>query len=331
MAPTIKFLNQVSLGKILRGVAAAALTLLAAASTEGVAQNGDELYRALVAGHQLSPAQASALAREWSRTANGQYAASIGNHPVSEAQCQSEVLASGRLPRDTRGEAICGRPFMVPVYRAGEAPESARVCIDQFEFPNLPCRYPVTWVRPIDAAALCASMGKRLCDAHEWEGACAGSLEPPDFRNASAVNAGRDITWAYGRQRRGDICAFGVGKSPQCDAAMLGRANPRTSCGANTYPSGYFTQCRSPLGVYDQHGNVAEHMVLPRSPGELRSNGQAGVTEMKGSWFAFSRSANSSVHPDDCRWREPGWHRTPTSAGNGHSNYHLGFRCCADR
>jgi formylglycine-generating enzyme required for sulfatase activity len=217
---------------------------------------------------------------------------------------------------------------MVPIYRAGEAPESARVCIDQFEFPNLPCRYPITWVRPIDAAALCASMGKRLCDAHEWEGACAGSLEPPDFRPAGAANAGRDIVWAYGRQRRGDICAFGVPKSPQCDAAMQGRANALAVCGANTYPSGYFTQCRSAFGVYDQHGNVAEHMVLPRSPGELRSNAQSGVTEMKGSWFGFSRAANSSVHPDDCRWREPGWHRTAAGAGNGHANYHLGFRCC---
>ena len=29
---------------------------------------------------------------------------------------------------------------------------------------------------------MCEAEGKRLCDAHEWEGACAGKLEPPDYR-----------------------------------------------------------------------------------------------------------------------------------------------------
>lgn len=29
---------------------------------------------------------------------------------------------------------------------------------------------------------LCQAMGKRICDAHEWEGACAGALLPPDYR-----------------------------------------------------------------------------------------------------------------------------------------------------
>ena len=27
---------------------------------------------------------------------------------------------------------------------------------------------------------LCAAVGKRICDAHEWEGACAGALRPPE-------------------------------------------------------------------------------------------------------------------------------------------------------
>src|ERR1051326_6912852 len=65
--------------------------------------------------------------------------------------------------------------------RKPEKPENGRVCIDQFEFPDVPCAYPVVWVKPIEAVEICEAMGKRLCDAHEWEGACAGRLEPPDY------------------------------------------------------------------------------------------------------------------------------------------------------
>ncbi len=37
-------------------------------------------------------------------------------------------------------------------------------------------------------ALLCEAVGKRLCDAHEWEGACAGALLPPDYRFDLARN-----------------------------------------------------------------------------------------------------------------------------------------------
>ena len=57
---------------------------------------------------------------------------------------------------------------MAPLYNpAVEGPEEARSCIDQFEFPNIPCEYPVVWVRAVEAALLCRAVGKRLCDAHE--------------------------------------------------------------------------------------------------------------------------------------------------------------------
>jgi len=66
---------------------------------------------------------------------------------------------------------------MVPIYDpgAGETASTAKVCIDQFEFPDIPCEYPVVHVRANEAAEICAAVGKRLCDAHEWEGACAGT------------------------------------------------------------------------------------------------------------------------------------------------------------
>ena len=71
---------------------------------------------------------------------------------------------------------------MAPLYNpAKEKDVDAKSCIDQFEFPNIPCEYPLVWVRASEAAQICQAQGKRLCDAHEWEGACDGSLEAPDY------------------------------------------------------------------------------------------------------------------------------------------------------
>jgi formylglycine-generating enzyme required for sulfatase activity len=98
-------------------------------------------------------------------------------------------------------------------------------------------------------------------------------------------------------------------------------------CGSNTYPTGAFPACVSPFGVYDQHGNAAEHMSLPMKPQELGNRGGIGWTEMKGSWFIFSAY---EAHKDDCRWRAPDWHGSKVMDHNSHGNYHLGFRCCKD-
>ena len=168
--------------------------------------------------------------------------------------------------------------------RRSEKPEDAKACIDQFEFPDIPCTYPVVWVRAREAAELCAAMGKRLCDAHEWEGACAGSLEPPDYRfdlavgrqperrgraHAQAHNQAHeaDKTWSYGPAYRNGVCAAGSHKSRTCDGGGW------TQCGSNTYPTGAFPDCHSPLGVYDINGNAAEHMNLPLAPDQMASRG----------------------------------------------------------
>jgi formylglycine-generating enzyme required for sulfatase activity len=188
----------------------------------------------------------------------------------------------------------------------------------------------VVHVRANEAAALCSATGKRLCDAHEWEGACAGALHPSDSEYAwghvrremrALHNARREVVWAYGAAKNHALCATSSAKSPGCPGSGYER------CGSNTMPSGSFPACVSPLGVYDLHGNVAEHMSLPLAPAELGSAGGKGVTEMKGSWFVFGRI---DAHPDDCRWRAPDWHASRVDDPRSHSNYHLGFRCCKD-
>lgn len=283
-----------------------------------------ESVERIIAGHRLSEPQA---ARARNLLTNlpflTQGVAPATNHPVSRDQCMAEVLAAGKLYRPPAG--VCGgRPFMVPL--------GTGACIDQFEFPGLPCDYPVTWAKGSDAAALCQAVGKRLCDANEWEGACAGTVEPMRYdQNRWTHNQRRPRIWAYGAERRGDLCGFGGQKSPGCDDALsVPGGRVWQICGSNTWPAGWFHRCVSPLGVYDLHGNAAEQMNLPLTPGQSTRQGGSGITELKGSWFAFSTDAAILVHPDDCRWRAPGWHQAPLLDPQGHANYHLGFRCCAD-
>lgn len=224
----------------------------------------------------------------------------------------------------------CGARNMVPLYdrEAGETAADAKACIDQYEFPNIPCEYPVVFPRANEAHALCQAVGKRLCDAHEWEGACAGNLIPAEKEYAwgkerilmrNLHNANRKVTWAYGSKKNHAVCATHSRKSPDCAASSY------EHCGSNTFPAGSYPECVSPLGVYDLHGNAAEHMSLPLEPEQLTSRGGTGYTEMKGSWFIFN---SYEAHIDDCRWRAPGWHGGWVKSKDSHRNFHLGFRCC---
>ncbi|MCC6521073.1 MAG: SUMF1/EgtB/PvdO family nonheme iron enzyme [Polyangiaceae bacterium] len=255
----------------------------------------------------------------------GQGNPAVTRHPLTRLECAERRRAAE--VKDEKKPA-CGAPFMTPVWDpAVEDESSARVCIDRYEFPGLPCEYPVTWVTTAQAQALCQALGKRLCDAHEWEGACAGAVHAPEDEYAfgrprqtmqGLHNLHREIRWAYGTEKDHAKCATQSQKSKGCDAPSF------RHCGSNTSPAGAFPACRSPFGVYDLHGNAAEHMLLPRKPEELGARGGFGVPEMKGSWFIFQKL---EAHKDDCRWRAPAWH---DNEGRNHSNYHLGFRCCRD-
>ena len=127
--------------------------------------------------------------------------------------------------------------------------------------------------------------------------------------------------WSYGSSYRTGICAASSRKSSDCGGGEW------AACGSNTYPAGCFPECRSSLGVYDLHGNAAEHMNLPLTESQMASRGsrEYGYTEMKGSWFIFD---GYKAHEDHCRWRAPFWHGSRVLDERSHHNYHLGFRCC---
>ena len=127
--------------------------------------------------------------------------------------------------------------------------------------------------------------------------------------------------WSYGPEYRSGVCATGSFKSASCNGGEW------SGCGSNTYPTGSFSECHSPLGVYDINGNAAEHMNLPLDESQMSSCGSQilGYTEMKGSWFIWDKIR---AHEDWCRWRAPFWHGTRVKDSGSHANYHLSFRCC---
>ncbi|MGI9511161.1 MAG: SUMF1/EgtB/PvdO family nonheme iron enzyme [Geminicoccaceae bacterium] len=307
---------------------------------KSLVEKNEQLLQQLVEVHDLTAAAEARVRAILARSGiAGQGNPAISEHPLTPEQCRTRLEDLRVQNANAAFERICDAKHMAPLYDSSvESAENAKVCIDQFEFPNIACAYPVTWVRAKEAAEICSAMGKRICDAHEWEGACAGRLEPADYRFDLAANVSPrvavkrmrevhnnaragDKTWSYGPAYSKGTCAAGSRKTPGCEGGSWSK------CGTNTYPTGAFPDCRSSLGVYDLHGNVAEHMNLPLTENQMANRGSKtlGHTEMKGSWFIFD---SYRAHQDWCRWRAPYWHGSKVMHRKSHANYHLGFRCC---
>jgi hypothetical protein len=302
-------------------------------------QQNDALFQQLRSARGLSDEQINAIRKVFDGSLIiGQGNPAVTRHPATPEACQAKLQQMGVQYQNPRFETICKAKYMAPLYDPSkEQPEDAKVCIDQFEFPDIPCAYPVVWVKAREAAEICSAEGERLPDAHEWEGACAGSLEPPDYRFdlAKGVSPDEGIrrmrfahnqadsptqSWSYGPEYRKGVCATSSSKTAGCNGGSW------AGCGSNTFPTGDFPACHSSLDVYDLNGNAAEHMNLPISESQMSSRGslELGYTEMKGSWFIFD---TFRAHPDWCRWRAPFWHGTRVMDEHSHANYHLGFRC----
>ena len=320
--------------------------LLAACASAGLAgyvsmrEQNEPLLRRLQSVHHVPDAQMTEVRRIFTKSGYiGQGNPAVTRHPATTEQCEAKLKGLNVSYENPAFEKICQGKYMAPLYdpATGRA-EDAKACIDQFEFPDIPCEYPVVWVKAREAAEICSAAGKRLCDAHEWEGACDGSLEPPDYRfdlakgvaDDEAIRRMRaahnqsdapDKRWSYGPEYKKGVCATSSQKSADC------AGDGWSKCGSNTFPDGMFPACESPLKVYDLNGNAAEHMNLPIKPEQMSSRGsrELGYTEMKGSWFVFDAYR---AHDDWCRWRAPFWHGTKVMDERSHANYHLGFRCC---
>jgi hypothetical protein len=322
------------------GIGAALCGAVVLAQSSSLREQNEQLFSRLRQVHRLSDQELADIRRIFEKSGYiGQGNPAITRHPVTPEACRDHLRARNISYANPRFGRICQAPYMAPLYDPSrQRPEDARACIDQFEFPDIPCEYPVVWVRAHEAAEICSAEGKRLCDTHEWEGACDGRLEEPDYRfdlaqggtpndavarMRAAHNRKYEATksWSYGSSYRSGVCGTSSRKSPDCPGGNW------ATCGSNTFPDGNLPDCRSPLEVFDLNGNAAEHMNLPLNADQMASRGsrELGYTEMKGSWFIFD---TYRAHEDWCRWRAPYWHGSRVMAEQSHANYHLSFRCC---
>ena len=323
------------LPKALLLAGALALTSVLPAGAATLQENNEKMFRQMQKARGLSNAEMQRIRAIFAGSSYiGQGNPAVTRHPLTPEQAAAKIPGDPLSHyRNSQFERICGEKYMAPLYDpATQSPEDARVCADMFEYPNVPMMYPVVWVRAREAALLCAAEGKRMGDAHEWEGASHGALTEPDYFFGRSVQAARaahnakhqgSARYSIGSQWRSGVCATGSSKSGSCNGGNF------SGCGSNTYPAGSFPACKSPLGVYDLDGNAAEHMNLPLSPDQMASRGSTrlGVTEMKGSWFIWD---TVRAHTHWSRWRAPFWHGGKVMAKSSHHNYHLGFRCFKD-
>ena len=238
--------------------------------------------------HGLSDAQMSAIRKIFAKSGYiGQGNPAITRHPVTPEECAGQAEAVGRsTTRIPRFEKICrASTWRRCTTRPGNSPEDAKACIDQFEFPDIPCAYPVVWVKAREAAEVCcgdgqtpvrcARMGRRLRGKPGTAGLPLRSgqgLQP----NAAIERMRAAHNQADSRYQELELRP-GVSRR---ESAPLPARRPRTAmeaagpdCGSNTFPAGDFPDCHSPLSVYDLNGNAAEHMNLPLNESQMSSRG----------------------------------------------------------
>jgi len=151
----------------------------------------------------------------------------------------------------------------------GAAERAKAFCIDPYEFHEEGADLPRTRVSGLEAAAICRRRGGRLCRMAEWQLACSG----PKRR-----------LFPYGNKYVFDAC----------NTAGNGPVGP-----------GISRDCRSPFGVHDMSGNVAEW-----TADHVRGKGQVVAG---GDWSSgeSGSTCGSSIH------FEPKL-----------SSPRVGFRCC---
>jgi hypothetical protein len=136
-----------------RGLAIGALCLAtpriaADAASPSLASRNEALFEELRDVQGLDDGQVARIRAIFARSGViGQGNPAVTVHPQTPAQCRQARERAGLADDDARFERLCGARHMVPLYDpARERPEDARACIVQYEFPDVPCDYPVVWV-----------------------------------------------------------------------------------------------------------------------------------------------------------------------------------------
>lgn len=146
----------------------------------------------------------------------------LANHPANMVYVPAGPFIRGRMNSD---------PESYPSEPEHEVVELKAFLIDAFEFPNLLGGRPQTKVTQVDAEKACASVGKRLCSADEWEKACKGP---------------KNYIYSYGDTFDKEFCGDGA---------------------EDVYLSGAKTDCSSGYGAFDLSGNFREWTSSSPKPG----------------------------------------------------------------
>ena len=139
----------------------------AGVGAESLKEQNEILLTKLKRVHGLSDSQLAAVRAIFAGSPYiGQGNPAVTQHPATPQECEAKLKRLSIDYENPEYERICGARYMAPLYDpTKEAAKDAKVCIDQFEFPDIPCEYPVVWVRAREAAQICTAMGKRICDA----------------------------------------------------------------------------------------------------------------------------------------------------------------------
>jgi len=186
---------------------------------------------------------------------------------------------------------------------------------DQFEFPDIPCAYPVVWVKAKEPPSCVRPRASGCAMRTNGKAHADGRLEAPDypFELAKGVaSRGRDTQhanwltivqyapsqrWSYGATYQRGICATGARRAWIVTAEAGPSADPTPTLRDHFRP----VTARSCIRLNGQCGRAYEPSIAP-DQNVNRGSKTLGYTEMKGSWFIFD---TYRAHEDWCRWRAP--------------------------
>ena len=158
---------------------------------------------------------------------------------------------------------------------------------------------PQAYISGSEAAAACAASGKRLCSSSEWLAACHGTA---------------NTTWPYGTAHVAGACNDAYPGHPAVnyfgtstgiwDATHMNDPGIDQQTGT-VAAGGAFSQCATPTGIFDLHGNLHEWVDDPS--GTFRGGFYADAS-LNGQGCLYATTAHAFTYHD----------------------YSTGFRCCAD-
>jgi sulfatase modifying factor 1 len=121
-----------------------------------------------------------------------------------------------------------------------------RVCMDEYEAPNVKGQKPLVMLTASEGVAWCAARGKRLCTEFEWELACEGPQRLPYGYGWSVDGTcNQEKPW---RAPNAMILIHGTPEESQREVDRLWQGEP----------SGARPGCETAYGIKDMVGNVEE-------------------------------------------------------------------------